>query len=200
MNKENKSYCRVPFDSVTVSPTGRMQLCCEAQWTGGSEKTKVKDIGSIQKWFEGKYLTDVRKSMLDGIRLPECETCYKKERLHQQSSRTHINDRYFQSNTDVEEYSIKKIDLKLGNKCNLKCKMCFPYASSELWKEWKQLGWNDNDKDPNKETSWKYYDGYFEEDYSWPKNKSNHRDRNSKSFWFGYRCTRGNSDFCHRRR
>ena len=173
MNKENKSYCRVPFDSVTVSPTGRMQLCCEAQWTGGSEKTKIKDIGSIQKWFEGKYLTDVRKSMLDGIRLPECETCYKKERLHEQSSRTHINDRYFQSNTDVEEYSIKKIDLKLGNKCNLKCKMCFPYASSELWKEWKQLGWNSDNKDPNKETSWKYYDGYFEEDYSWPKDKSN---------------------------
>ena len=173
MNKENKSYCRVPFDSVTVSPTGRMQLCCEAQWTGGSEKTKIKDIGSIQKWFEGKYLTDVRKSMLNGIRLPECETCYKRERLHKQSSRTHINNRYFQSNTDVEEYSIKKIDLKLGNKCNLKCKMCFPYASSELWKEWKQLGWNSDNKDPNKETSWKYYDGYFEEDYSWPKDKSN---------------------------
>ena len=43
MNKQNKSYCRVPYDSVTVSPTGRMQLCCEALWTGGSEKTKIKD-------------------------------------------------------------------------------------------------------------------------------------------------------------
>ena len=49
MNKQNKSYCRVPFDSVTVSPTGRMQLCCEALWTGGSEKTKIKDINKNKK-------------------------------------------------------------------------------------------------------------------------------------------------------
>jgi len=173
MNKQNKSYCRVPFDSVTVSPTGRMQLCCEAQWTGTPEKTKITDINSIQEWFEGEYLTGVRKSMLKGIQLPECQTCYKRERVHNRSMRTHSNDKYFDSNTNILEQSIKKIDLKLGNKCNLKCKMCFPYASSELWKEWKDLGWNTKEKDPNKDTSWKYYDGYFEEDYAWPKNKSN---------------------------
>ncbi len=173
MNKQNKSYCRVPFDSVTVSPTGRMQLCCEAQWTGGSEKTALKDLNSIKDWFEGEYLSDVRSKMHNGVMLPECQVCYKKESLHGVSTRTYVNERYFKSNTDTDEYSIKKIDLKIGNKCNLKCKMCFPYASSELWKEWKDLGWNTKEKDPNKETSWKYYDGYFKEDYSWPKNKSN---------------------------
>jgi organic radical activating enzyme len=173
MNKQNKSYCRVPFDSVTVSPTGRMQLCCEALWTGGSEKTKIKDIDSIQNWFDGEYLTDVREKMHKGIMLPECEVCYKKEKLHGKSSRTFINEKYFESNTDIDEYSIKKVDLKIGNKCNLKCKMCFPYASSELWKEWKDLGWNTKEKDPNNDTTWRYYDGYFEEDYNWPKNKTN---------------------------
>lgn len=173
MDKQNKSYCRVPFDSVTVSPTGRMQLCCEAQWTGGSEKTKIKDINSIQDWFEGAYLTDVREKMHKGELLPECSVCYRREKLHGASSRTHINKKYFASNSDTVEHSIKKVDVKIGNKCNLKCKMCFPYASSELWKEWKDLGWNTKDKDPNKETSWKYYDGYFKEDYSWPKDKSN---------------------------
>ena len=171
--EKNKSYCRVPFDSVTVSPTGRMQLCCEAQWTGGSEKTKIKDVQSIKDWFDGEYLTGVRKSMLAGIKLPECETCYKREKIHKKSTRKYINEKYFAHNNDIIEHSIKKIDLKLGNKCNLKCKMCFPYASSELWKEWKELGWNSKNNDPNKETSWKYYDGYFEEDYSWPKQKSN---------------------------
>ena len=87
-----------------------------------------------------------------------------------ENTRTDTNKRYAGA---VDEKSIKKIDLKLGNKCNLKCKMCFPYASSELWKEWKELGWNSTEKDPNNDTSWKYFDGYFEEDYAWPKNKSN---------------------------
>ena len=173
MNKENKTYCRVPFDSVTVSPTGRMQLCCEAQWTGGTEKTKLKDVNSIHDWFNGRYLTSVREKMLNGERVSECETCYKNESTHGSSTRTWRNAKYFEQHNDLQEQSIKKVDLKLGNKCNLKCKMCFPYASSELWKEWKQLGWNTKDKDPNSDTSWKYYDGYFKEDYSWPKITSN---------------------------
>ena len=173
MKKENNTYCRVPFDSVTVSPTGRMQLCCEAQWTGGSEKTKLGDVASIQDWFEGDYLNGVREKMLKGERLPECETCYKNEASRGMSSRMECNARYFEENNDPTEKSIKKVDLKLGNKCNLKCKMCFPYASSELWKEWNDLGWNTKDKDPNSDTSWKYYDGYYEEDYSWPKKNSN---------------------------
>lgn len=173
MNKENKTYCRVPFDSVTVSPTGRMQLCCEAQWTGGTEKTKLKDVNSIHDWFNGRYLTSVREKMLNGERVSECETCYKNESTHGSSTRTWRNAKYFEQHNDLQEQSIKKVDLKLGNKCNLKCKMCFPYASSELWKEWKQLGWNTKDKDPNSDTSWKYYDGYFKEDYSWPKVTSN---------------------------
>ncbi|MEC7568388.1 MAG: twitch domain-containing radical SAM protein, partial [Bacteroidota bacterium] len=67
----------------------------------------------------------------------------------------------------------KKINIKFGNNCNLKCKMCFPYNSSELYKEWKALGWDASDKDPNKDTSWRFYEGYLEEDYKWPKDKSN---------------------------
>jgi len=167
----NKTYCRVPFDAVTVSPTGRMSLCCQAEWT--VEKTSLNDLNSIQDWFTGDYLKNVRTSMLKGEKIPECEKCYKRERLHGKSKRTHDNETYFKHNDDHLEHSIKKIDLSLGNKCNLKCKMCFPYQSSELWKEWKALGWNSKEKDPNSDTSWRYYDGYYEEEYSWPKKKSN---------------------------
>lgn len=173
MNKQNKSYCRVPFDSVTVSPTGRMQLCCEAQWLGTEEKVSIKDLDNIDEWFNGEYLNSVRDSMLRGERIKECEFCYKNEELHGGSRRTVTNSRYFSSHTDFTEKSMKKIDIKFGNNCNLRCKMCFPYASSELWKEWDKLGWNTKDKDPNSDTSWKYYDGYFEEDYRWPKDQSN---------------------------
>ena len=172
MNKQNKSYCRYPFDSITVTNTGHMQMCCYAEWTGvlDTEETKIKDIDSIDDWFKGKYLTNVRKLMLDNKKLAECSGCYKREKQYGNSPRTFINEKY---KGNLSEHSIKRVDLKLGNKCNLKCKMCFPYASSELWKEWKDLGWNSSEKDPNKDTTWRYYDGYFEEDYAWPKNKSN---------------------------
>lgn len=205
MNKPNRSYCRVAFDSITISPTGRMQLCCESQWPGKpQDEPRIEDVKSIDDWFHGEYMTGVRKAMLAGHKIKECSTCYTKEKLHKKSSRTMTNEHWLrqtlkkdiqalddlepeydtrmdsvtqlidsQADEDRSEHSIKKLDLKLGNNCNLKCKMCFPFASSELWKEWKALGWNSKDKDPNNDTSWKYYDGYFEEDYAWPKKKQN---------------------------
>ena len=72
---------------------------------------------------------------------------------------------------DPTKATLEGLNIKFGNKCNLKCKMCFPYASSELWKEWQELGWNLND--PHKGGSWKYYDSYYYEDYDWPRKKEN---------------------------
>jgi len=150
-------------------------MCCEAQWKGNAlQEPQLTDADGIEEWFKGEYLSNIRQKMLEGIPLPECTGCYIKEKKHNTSTRTLQNETFFNDqDNDATEYSLKKLDVKLGNKCNLKCKMCFPYASSELWHEWKELGWNSDKKDPNNKTSWKYYDGYFKEDYSWPKNKSN---------------------------
>ena len=105
MKEVSKSYCRVPFDSITVTPTGRMQMCCEAQWTAllSTEKTSIKDLDSIENWLNGDYLNNVRKSMLEGKLLPECVTCYKNEKLYGRSVRTTINKEYFAKNNNTTE-------------------------------------------------------------------------------------------------
>ena len=97
MHKDNKSYCRVPFDSVTITPTGRMHLCCESQhnFSFDTEQKDIKDIESIEKWFTGSYLTKVRKSMLDGKPLKECEFCYRSEKQYGHSSRLGINQKFY---------------------------------------------------------------------------------------------------------
>ena len=84
MKEASKSYCRYPFDSITVTNTGHMQMCCYAEWTGvlDTEETKIKDIDSIDDWFKGKYLTNVRKLMLDNKKLSECSGCYKGEKQY----------------------------------------------------------------------------------------------------------------------
>ena len=140
MNKQNKSYCRYAFDSVTVTNTGHMQLCCYAEWTGHleKEKAKLKDINSIDDWFDGKYLTNTRKSMLENKKLPECAGCYRREKQFGQSPRTWANDKYFKDNLSFTESSIKRVDLKFGNKCNLACIMCDGYSSSLHIKEKEQ--------------------------------------------------------------
>ena len=81
MKEVSKTYCRVPFDSVTVSPTGRFQLCCEAQWTEtiGTEKNKVADVDSIEDWFNSDYLNNVRQSMPTTKRV--CDLLQKRKHL-----------------------------------------------------------------------------------------------------------------------
>ena len=172
MNKLPKTYCRKPFDTATITPTGRMQLCCDAKhdFTFPAEKRAITEFKNLDEWFNSDYMNRIRKQMLDGKPLKECAACYLAEGENRTSTRTATNKKYFENNSDLLEYSLKDLDIKFGNKCNLKCKMCFPFASSELWKEWKDLGWNSKEKDPNNDTSWKYYDDYFEEDYNWPNN------------------------------
>lgn len=41
---------------------------------------------------------------------------------------------------NVDPQSIERLDLRLGNKCNLKCRMCSPYSSSSWVEDWNQLG------------------------------------------------------------
>lgn len=175
MNKLPKTYCRLPFNNVTVSPTGRMQICCisEHNFTFDSNKRHINEFKDINEWFHGPYMNKIRDAMLNGKYLKECAGCYKLEKLDRQSLRNWENDLYLKNNSSapLDKIELNQLNVKFGNKCNLKCKMCFPYSSSELWKEWKELGWNIND--PNKGGNWKYYDSYYEEDYDWPTKKEN---------------------------
>ena len=59
-----------------------------------TEETKIKDIDSINDWFAGQYLTNVRKLMLDNKKLAECSGCYKREKQYGSSPRTFINEKY----------------------------------------------------------------------------------------------------------
>lgn len=167
----SKTYCRLPFKQITVSPTGRMQICCvsEHNFTYKSDKRHINEFKNVDEWFHGNYMNNIRKSMLEGKPLKECAGCYKVEKNGIQSLRQWQNKTY--PSDDPTKATLEGLNIKFGNKCNLKCKMCFPYASSELWKEWQELGWNLND--PHKGGSWKYYDSYYYEDYDWPRKKEN---------------------------
>jgi sulfatase maturation enzyme AslB (radical SAM superfamily) len=165
------TYCPAPFNSITVEATGRLSLCCNAvadySFPGGHRH--IGEVSSLEEHFNGRYMDSVRSAMLAGERLKECRICYKMEEGGAQSQRMSLNQRRpFTSGSP----QIKSVDFKLGNKCNLKCKMCWPHNSSELMKEWRQLGWDAEDPmaDSGRE---EYYDGYMQEDYSWPTRPDN---------------------------
>jgi MoaA/NifB/PqqE/SkfB family radical SAM enzyme len=111
-------------------------------------------------WFNSDYMNNIRKQMIDDKPLKECAGCYKLEKLGVWSPRI---DKPEDTSKDI-----KWMNIKFGNMCNLKCKMCFPFSSSELMNEYKELGWDKDD--PNSETPWKYFPNYMQSDFDWPNN------------------------------
>jgi organic radical activating enzyme len=96
---------------------------------------------------------ELRQSMLRGERNPRCLPCWQREDAGLESSREVLNKEFphmlpqvTQANLgdsvrlDLNQFPIENLDLRLGNNCNLKCKMCSPTESSSWindWAEWK---------------------------------------------------------------
>ena len=74
-------------------------------------------------------LSAIAKDIHQGIKNPHCEKCWYNESEGIASYRHHSRNMIRSPSKDpVIEY----IDLRLGNKCNLKCKMCFPTWSNQI--------------------------------------------------------------------
>jgi hypothetical protein len=168
---KSPTFCPAPFNSVTVTATGRWALCggslADYSFAGGYKN--ITDSKSIEDWFGSDYMCSVRQAMLNGQPLKECASCYKNESAGITSYRQ--NQLADFPKVDTNNIKIEYVDIKFGNKCNLSCKMCFPHSSSELMKEWWQLGWSV--KDPMEGTRGDYYNNYMLENYNWPADQTN---------------------------
>ena len=79
-------------------------------------------------------MMQLRQSFLDGERHPDCDRCWREEDAGRTSKRQHTLAR-LQHVIDDREWSIEPgplqfLDLKLGNICNLKCRICGSWSSS----------------------------------------------------------------------
>ena len=47
----SKTYCRLPFKQITVSPTGRMQICCisDHNFTYKSDKRHINEFKNVDE-------------------------------------------------------------------------------------------------------------------------------------------------------
>ena len=68
-----------------------------------------------------------------------CRRCYKNENIGIKSKRQFYNGLY-SSYLDLEVRSLKTAVIPVGNKCNLYCVMCNPYASTSWFKKYNFMG------------------------------------------------------------
>ena len=126
-------YCGVTYKELYINHTGRFRNCC-IQTQGYGEKRFLKSQNP-NEWFAKQYdLNLVREDLQSGSRNPSCSKCWNLEDKGHNSYRMNWNrSTYYAASTTPE---IEIIDFRLGNQCNLQCRICNPMWSDQLGKSY----------------------------------------------------------------
>lgn len=134
------TMCYVPFKELYVKPNGKFRNCCIQNGANGYINVTTKDPN---QWFATEWeMQETRNALKSGERHPGCQRCWKQEDEGMQSYRQTWNRAYVESGSDLTP-QIEVLDLRLGNQCNLKCRMCNATWSNQISSqvaELRQLG------------------------------------------------------------
>lgn len=136
--KQNDNLCILPWISLETSPVGTARPCCLAEDEIVDEnglKMSVK-THSLQKIVNSEYMQNLRTQFRDGKRPATCKKCWTEEAAGRTSKRLNTLIKFKELINDVPVLqdtvdNIWFLDLKLGNICNLKCRICGSWSSSK---------------------------------------------------------------------
>ena len=147
-----------PWIHVMTQPTGTISWCCVARDNFKDDNGKMVDLNKghkIEDVWNSNHMRKIRQEMIDGEVVKGCEHCYDLEDMGFPSYRTNYIRDWFEYSErgdeihDIIERSINNdyrveespmyLDFRLGNMCNLKCRMCQPQNSSQIQKEYKKI-------------------------------------------------------------
>jgi len=133
---------------MATNATGNFRVCCNS--TPGENQILDKDgkatnlsKNDIDEVWNSPFYQQIRQQFLNNERPKICKRCFEEEDSGVKSARLSFNESWYNENIELkakqEKTNIRYIDLRLGNLCNLKCRMCNPYASSQWVKEWNDV-------------------------------------------------------------
>ena len=138
MKLPHDKFCVLPWISLEASPIGTVRPCCLADdeiLDNGGHKFELStaDFQDIQN---SRYMRVLRQQFLAGEQPQTCRKCWSEERSGRTSKRMHTLDRLKHMGISDEWTADAKplmfLDLKLGNICNLKCRICGSWSSSQF--------------------------------------------------------------------
>ena len=121
-----------------IDTDGSVKLCCVADSPTKKETGKHMHVSKhkLSYLWNDPYMVNVRQRMLEGKQVKDCGQCYRKERRGEFSFRQKANQDWELDNTDTTLIDLPKyLDIRFGNLCNLRCRMCTGIYSNELGKE-----------------------------------------------------------------
>ena len=143
------TICMTPWLSLEVEVDSKLHRCCLWDRKDGTTSD------SIVEYFESSEQQKLKQDFLNGKKPSACYKCWQVESAGGTSKR--LNDNYvFREHkfdidyNDTATSKIVNLDIKLGNKCNLACRICSSRCSS----------------------TWAKYDSAVNVEFDWLENES----------------------------
>jgi len=171
-----ENICMLPWISIETSPIGTARPCCMAHDEIRDEYGAKYDLNhtDLNTIYHSQYMQDLRRDFRNGEKPSTCNRCWEEEAAGRTSKRMHtrvrLKELYEQvdwNNDDPDQLWF--VDLKLGNICNLKCRICGSWSSSK-WAE-EELAYMPNLKDKKSHIAYQWLRAG-----AWPR-------RSSSNFW-----------------
>ena len=137
MKIPHNKFCVLPWISLEASPIGTVRPCCLA------DDELVDDAGEKFNLATAKFtaiqnshsMKELRQQFINQEQPQTCRKCWREERSGRTSKRMHTLDRLkhmlaHETTWTVDAKPLMFLDLKLGNICNLKCRICGSWSSS----------------------------------------------------------------------
>lgn len=166
-----KTICMLPWISIETSPIGTSRPCCLAREEITNDNGTKFDLNkdNVETIYHSEYMQDLRRRFRRGEQPSTCKLCWDEEAAGRTSKRIHsrirLKELYAQvdwSNDNPDQLWF--LDLKLGNICNLKCRICGSWSSSK----WAAEELDYMPKDFNKKQHIAYQ---WLKQGAWPRNK-----------------------------
>jgi len=138
MKLPHEKFCVLPWVSLEASPIGTVRPCCLADdeiVDHNNEKFSLM-TANFKDIQNSTHMRSLRQQFLDGEKPQTCRKCWNEERSGRTSKRMHTLNRLKHVIDDLDWTADAKplmfMDLKLGNICNLKCRICGSWSSSQF--------------------------------------------------------------------
>lgn len=171
----SKSFCVLPWIHLFVSEYGEFFPCChrepEVSALRDDEGLKINanEKNSSLKAYHSKDLKDLRAQFLRGEYPERCRQCWTLEKRNLNSSRVHFNNVYqdeietlLESHSNQDANTLRFMDIRMGNKCNLACRMCTPQFTKHLIKEHREFEQRPDKFHLEEELNWYESDEFWE--------------------------------------
>lgn len=139
LNLPNKNFCVLPWIAMEVQPNGQHRVCCLAEDVIKDEKGIALSVtkNSLDEVLNAHSMIELRKEFLNNTRPSNCAKCWRVEDSGGISKRQNSLDRLKHLGIANQQWSEERkellmFDLKIGNICNLKCRICGSYSSSQI--------------------------------------------------------------------